>query len=306
MRFKQLLACFVSLSWAVYAYAGQVAGTSVVLDPPGGFVVSDRFAGFIDPESGASIVVSELPGEYAQMSAAFGDAGVMRTRGMTLLGQAETQVDARRALLVEARQDVQGQRYKKWLAVVEREQGVALLVASLPEAAVDRQENDLKKSLLGARFGAPSDPYQALGFSITPTAPFKYAKAIGQMLVISPEGVIPARETDTPMLVAGLSASHGAVIADRKAFAEQRVRQVAKIQDTRIERSTPVKIGGLPGYATLASGKQEASGAARTLYQVMLFDQDGYALIQGITPSKSRVKYLPMFKRMADTFAMKR
>lgn len=307
MKLLALLATLITLVLTSPAYAEQVAGTSVSIDPPPGFVAADRFSGFFDRERGASIMVSDIPGDFEQTGAAFRDKAQLLARGMTLLGHADTTVDARRALLVEAEQSAQGQRYKKWLALVERDKGVTLLVATLPEDALDALEAPLKSALLSARFGAPSDPYAALGFAIKPVAPFKYAHALGQTLVLTPEGEFPLKDPQTPSLVVGLSVTLGPIPGDHRAYAEQRIRQVANIKDTRIERSKPIKIAGLDGYATVATGTHApGNDAPRTLYQVMLFDPDGYALILGSTPTQSRRTTLPIFERMAKTFLLKR
>lgn len=299
------LAMLIAMVSTSTSHAEHVAGTSVSIDPPPGFVAADRFAGFFDSERGASIMVSELPGDFEQTGAAFRDKAQLLARGMTLLGYSDTTVDGRRALLIEAEQSAQGQLYKKWLTLVEGEKGVSLLVATLPVSVLDSLEGPLKSALLSARFGAPSDPYAALGFEITTVAPFKYAFAMGQTLSLTPEGVFPAKDPQMPSLVVGLSATQGATIHDRRTFAEQRIRQVATIKDIRIERSKPIKIAGLDGYATVASGKHAAGKGARTVYQVMLFDQEGYVLILGITPAKTRSTYLPLFERMANTFVLK-
>lgn len=306
MKLITFLAMLFAMVSTSPVYAEQVAGTSVSIEPPPGFVAADRFSGFFDRERGASIMVSDIPGEFEQTGAAFRDKAQLLARGMTLLSHADTTVDTRRALLVEAEQSAQGQRFKKWLVLVEREKGVSLLVATLPEGAIDALEAPLKSALLSARFGAPSDPYAALGFAITPVAPFEYAHALGQTLILTPEGLFPLKDPQMPSLVVGLSASQDAAIADRKAFAERRILQVADIKDTRLERSKPIRVGGLEGYASLATGKHAPGNDARTLYQVMLFDQDGYALILGSMPTKSRSTHLPIFERMAKTFLLKR
>ena len=49
--------------------AGEVPGTSATLTPPDGFVEATRFPGFIKESTGSSIMISEIPGPYAEVTA---------------------------------------------------------------------------------------------------------------------------------------------------------------------------------------------------------------------------------------------
>ena len=44
-----------------------VRGTRVVLTPPAGFVVADRFPGYLSQETGASLMVLELPAPFTEI-----------------------------------------------------------------------------------------------------------------------------------------------------------------------------------------------------------------------------------------------
>ncbi len=48
-----------------------VPGTSVRLPPPEGFMPADRFPGFMKESTGSSIMVSEIPGPYGEVTAGF-------------------------------------------------------------------------------------------------------------------------------------------------------------------------------------------------------------------------------------------
>jgi hypothetical protein len=65
-------------------------------------------------------------------------------------------------------------------------------------------------------------------------------------------------------------------------------------------------IDGLDGYEIIADAKDTTSDTPITVYQVMLFDNKSYILIQGIVGTKIRDKYLLEFKAMARSFERKR
>ncbi len=78
----------------------SVPGTSVSLPPPAGFIPADRFPGFMKESTGSSIMVSEIPGPYAEVTAGFSDKRQMQARGMTLLDHSSVTVDRQRAMLL--------------------------------------------------------------------------------------------------------------------------------------------------------------------------------------------------------------
>lgn len=301
----RLLSPFLGLILAAGVQAAPVPGTSVTLEPPAGFALSDRFAGFMAPASGASIAVSELPGRFAELRAAFLDDARLRAQGMTRVGHEALLIDQHQALWLETTQAKAGLEYRKWLLLVERPEGVALLVATAPEADAETLAGPLRTSLLNVRFGDRGDPAEALGFRITPVAPFKTAKVLGQTLILAPDGQFPVPSEQTPMMVIGLSATHGVTIAARVAFAEQRAAQTATLASPRIQATRAIKIAGLPGYVTRAQATDHVRGTPMTLYQVMLFDQHGYVLMQGLAPRQKAEAQIPLFDKMARSFAPK-
>jgi hypothetical protein len=282
-----------------------VPGTSVRLSPPGGFVPADRFPGFMKESTGSSIMVSEIPGPYAEVTAGFSDKRQMQARGMTLLGSSSVKVDGQKAMLLEVEQPAYGTLFRKWMLAVERPGGTALIVASFPKTEA-KQSEELRAAILAAAFGKPSDPADALTFVATPVAPFQLAKVIGQNMILSPGGRFPLKDEHAPFMVLGLSASEDLAISDQKAFAERRVSNTATVKDITVGQTSSITIGDLSGYATTANGLGEDAATPLTIYQVLLFDESGYCVIQGVTPTADKETYVPLFQQIAKTFKMKK
>lgn len=281
-----------------------VPGTSVSLPPPSGFVPADRFPGFMKESTGSSIMVSEIPGPYSAVTAGFSDKRQMQARGMTLIGNSSVKVDGQTAMLLEVEQPAYGTLFRKWMLVIERPAGTALIVASFPKAEAE-QGGELKAAILAAVFGKPSDPAHALAFVATPVTPFQVAKVMGQSMILSPGGRFPLKDENAPFMVLGLSASEDLAIADQRAFAERRVANTATVKDIKVELTAPITIGHLSGYATTANGVGEDAATPLTIYQVFLFDKSGYCVIQGVTPTAEKETYVPIFQQVAKTFRMK-
>jgi hypothetical protein len=277
----------------------------VTLSPPEGFVAADRFSGFMKESTGSSIMVSEIPGPFREVTAGFSDPQRMQAQGMTLLSRSSTEVDGHEAILLHAEQSAYGTLFKKWLVAVDRSGTTVLMVATYPQAEGQQHGNSLRATVLAATFGQPTDTSDALSFTVKPTAPFQLAKILGQNMILSPEGRFPVKDEKVPFMVLGLSASQNLVASDRKAFAEHRITKTATVKAISVNQSTPVTIGDLSGYTTTANGEAVDGGTPLSIYQVLLFDTSGYCLIQGVTPSAEKSTYMPVFEKIAKTFRMK-
>lgn len=286
------------------ALADRVPGTGVTLEPPPGLTASDRFAGFLDRRTGASINVTEVPGPFDQVTAGLRDAERLATQGMRSLGQTELTISGQPALLIEASQRANDTEYRKWLLAVDRAGETTLIVATWP-ADEPAQGAALKAALLAAEVGGGGDPAAALNFSLRPLPPFKLAKVMGQTAVLSPAGQFPLRDKSSPLMVVGLSATDDAPVTDQRGFAAQRVRQTAGVEDIEPGDIKPITIAGLPGLVTIATGRDKDDATPMTIFQVTLFDDDGYVIAVGLTPTAERDRYLPIFEQIARSIAMK-
>jgi hypothetical protein len=284
--------------------AQQVPGTSVSITPPNAYIAADRFPGFMNEATGSSIMVSEIPGPYGEVTAGFNDEKRMQAQGMTLLSKSSVKVDGHTGMLLHIEQPANGTLFKKWMVAVDRSGATTLIVASYPEAAA-KQGELLKTAILAATFGKATDPTDALTFSVTPSPPFKVAKVFGQNMILSPDGRFPVKDENVPLMILGLSASEDLAIPDKKTFSERRVTKTAIVKNISVNQSTPVKIGDLSGYATTAKGEGEDAATPLTVYQVLLFDTSGYCVIQGRTPSAEKNTYMPVFEKIAKSFKMK-
>ena len=294
------LAFFVTQATAAY-----VPGTSVDINPPPGFALSERFPGYMNKKNGSSIMILEFDGPYVEVTDAFLDVKNMRAKGMALLGISSVNVDGKIAMLMHAIQSVYGKRFKKWILAVDRSGSTTLIVATYPSTESKQLEQLLKKAVLTAKFGKQTDPIDALSFNIEPEAPFEIAKVMGQTLILSPNGQFPTKDRNIPAMIVGLSLSENWSVQHKKKFAESRVLQTVTVKNITIQQSTPVTVGTLTGYSTLATGTAEKTAVPLTIYQVMLFDLSGYCLMLGLTPSALREEYLPIFRKMAKSFRMK-
>ncbi|ACL06106.1 hypothetical protein Dalk_4427 [Desulfatibacillum aliphaticivorans] len=303
---KYTLTLLLSLLLVATGFAEIVPGTGVDINPPANYIPSDRVTGFMNMETGASIVVMSLPGPYDEcMKGGVMDPEEMRAKGVVIISQTPAVVDGNRATLISAKQFVNSVLYKKWILVTDRSSSTIFLMATYPADSPEREGVILKNVLLKAVFTKPSAPLENLKFSVTAHEPFEIVEFTGQNVGLLPRGKFPIEDCNTPFMVAGLSLTLKYDVSDRKAFVEKRIKNVASVKDVSIQSTKSIKIGELSGYVTMAIGKDEDTRTPMTIYQVILFDEDGYCMIMGLTPEAKRKEYLPTFQKIAESFRLK-
>ncbi|HJR61434.1 MAG TPA: hypothetical protein VJ813_18630 [Vicinamibacterales bacterium] len=287
---------------APVAQTVRVPGTSVALAPPPGFSPSSRFPGFEHADLQASIMVTEVPGPFAQLTGGMTAAG-LATRGMTLISRSTPQIPGKRALLLHVSQSAGGTDFLKWMLVAGDAKASVMIVATFPKSAEGQLSGALEASLLSAVLGAtpPKDHFEGLPFRISPTPALKIAGRMSNLLVLSESGNIEPQGPQAAVFVVGSSLAPVA-LTDLKAFAATRARQTKQLKGLRITQEGPTTIDGIAAHELLAEGTDVATGRAVTLYQVVLPDSGGYILMQGMVASTRAAALVPEFRRVADTF----
>ncbi len=279
-----------------------IKGTRISIEPPAGFITTDRFPGAMSEETGSSVMVTELPAPFATVIRGFDSKG-FKTQGMTLLSEEPATFGELKGTLYSASQSANGIEFLKWLALFGDESSTFIVTGAFPKIHEDAVSASIKKAVLGARAsGAPVDPMAAVTFRITPSGDIKLAKVISNMLLMSKDGVFPARGIDTPLYIAGASITKDFNVPDKKAFAEQRILKTNSLKNVVVKGTTPIEVDGLAGFETVADAADAESGVKASIYQAILFDADGYYLMQGITSEALSAANHPTFKEMTRSF----
>lgn len=302
---KILTQCALLLSCVFSAYADAAApvkGTRVTLEPPVGFTVADRFPGYMSEETGASLMVTELPAPFAVASQGFNAAG-FKTKGMTLLTEEKLKFGELQGGLYSASQAAQGVEFLKWMAIFGDASTTYIVTAAFPKAHAEELSEKLKAAVRSAKAGgAAADPMDAVTFRVKPAGTMKLAKVIANMLLFTDNGIFPARGVENPLFVAAASITQAMPIPDQRLFAEARLRQVQALKEIKPKETIPFEASGLKGFESTADALDAGTGEKAVLYQAILYDGNGYYLMQGIASDASRDAMVPVFKEMARSF----
>jgi len=284
----------------------SVPGTKVKLAPPPGFAPAKQFPGFINEDTGSSIVVTEMPAPFSQITAGF-DSKSLAAGGMTLLSRREISIGGAKGVLLHVSQVAQSIDFLKWIVAVGNEKETVLIAATFPKELKADLSAVMEKSVLSSRWDhdAQVDQLAGLNFSIKDDPAMKFAKRVSGLMLMTKDGSLPGKPNNDPIFIVGSAVSQ-VNVEDKKKFAEQRILQTEGLSGAAIKKANEVTIDGLPGYVIIAEARQtNPPEQPMVVYQTLLFDGDSYFIMQGFTPPEEQKKYLEIFERIAQSFRRK-
>lgn len=279
----------------------KVLGTKCSLIPPSGFIAATTFSGFQNAETGASIMINELPAPYQSLVDGF-TAEALKSRGMALVKKQTIDFNGSKATLLNLTQSANGTTYIKQMLVFGDTKGTVLVNGIYPEASKEI-EAQIKDALLSTVYNISQNdnPLEAATFTIdVKDTDLKLIKYMSGSLLYSTDGKMP---TEKPTLIVGNSVAKISS-QNQKKYAEERLKKLPRGELNIIKEIKGINIDNLKGFEIVASGKTKED-KAELVYQVMLFNENGdYYIIVGQTKEEFD-KYLEIFKKIAKTFKRK-
>lgn len=282
----------------------------VGLTPPPGFVPTNKFPGFENPQANAAIVVIDLP------AAAFPDIEkgftneALKARGMTVETREPIELKDGRGFVVIGQQ-ITGAVKKHEIVLAATVSGVAVLVSvqiaeesrdAVPDAAVREAlktvvvrtaiPDEEKLSLLPYKIG------NLAGFRVVRGGPDGTA-----VLTEGPEDMVAA--VAQPFVLIGLALTETPKPEERDAFARRVFLSVPGLKEVKFLRAEPLRINGQAGYEILAEAKDEKSGTEVTTVQWLRFGQNGYLQIFAIGRRDKWDELFPRLRAVRDGVALR-
>ncbi len=282
----------------------RVPGTKVSLDAPTGFVATKQFPGFTMESAGASIIVTEMPAPFSELSKSMTKVN-MSTRGMELLERTEIDVAPGKAVLLRIRQQANGITFLKWMLAFGSETESVTLLAAYPEEMDEDLSAPLKQALLSVSWDAAAkvDFSEGLTFSVRESGDLKIAGKVGNLITMTRGGAKTQKDPSAPLLVAGSSISENwTVPGDKADYARERLIRGDVLSGGEVTSEKTVKFDGLSGYLMEADGKDRRTGVPMYSMQCMLFTSDGYYVLQGLVGAEEKEKYAKVFLTIMKSF----
>jgi uncharacterized protein YciI len=300
----RLLIFFLLLGQLAFTQDGKlvkIPGTKCSLIPPAGFVAIKNSGGFEDPQSGATIMVNELPASYQESAMGFGEEK-LAAMGMTLVSKKTLDVNNLAATLFHVTQVKRGVTYVAHLLIFGDEETTVLIKGYYPDSAKAIMSRKIIDAVLSTTYdkAQDDDPLEAAPFTLDVGTDLKPAKYVAGILLYTRDGEVP---TSGPLLLV-TSADNDSSTANPKKFAETGWNKITSDDFVTTEKTQEITINGLKGYEFI--GKAETNrGRTMLYYFVILFDTDGsYHTLLGKSMANAD-KSLKIYKRIAATFRPK-
>ena len=280
-------------------------GSRIGLTPPRGMEASDNFPGFEDRVNNVFIRLVALPeGAFAEIDKTMTNEA-LKKQGVVVEKRESLRLPGGRSLLIIARQEANGVRFRKWLLVAPLSGLTALVSFEIPTAAKESYPDAAVRTSLAsvtARASVPMDEQLSL-------VPFRLGDLSGLRVV----AVIPGRAVhltegpkdtvdpiDQPHLVIGAVAGGPQHATDRDSFARLALTGLPNLKDFRIFGSESMRIGGQQGHEIRAEGKDPKTGADVEIVQWLRFGSGAYLRMLGFAPREGWTQTFARFRAVRD------
>ena len=221
-----------------HAQAVQVPGTSVSMNPPGGFELSGSFAGFQHPETSTSILIVEMPkAAYLEISPIFQSqesaTPALASQGVTVTGVSSIDVNGEAVNLVQGTQSAQGSEVGKYLMVLGGDMTTLITINVMNDSL---GESEAINALQSVTLGATASLAEQLGqlpFAYQDAAPFVHNQVMAgsTALITTFEGVDATGEKPIIIIANSLNSFE---LDDLQIASEKLVAQTADLKDAEV------------------------------------------------------------------------
>lgn len=308
-----ILALFVLTvqGWADQA-TGEVTfipGKTLGMKPPAGFELSKKFSGFIDPASGSSLLLVELPAQaYTELAAGMTPAA-LAGKGITVSTSEPVKISGADGLIVKGTQTAQGKQINKWILVLGAPEATIILTAQdLSGSALD--DAGVMAAFESIRFReAPSVEEQLtkLPFALGDLGSFRVVRTIagtGVLLTKGPKDVVNDSSQPMVVILRPLSQPFPASVFPAD-LSERLLRAVKAIQISTIEKTTEFTVAGAPGYETMASAIDRGANTQVVVGQWLRLESGQQLRILAIMPEQGSDANLVELRKLVTELQMK-
>ena len=278
-------------------------GTRLNIKAPAGMTKADNFAGFIDPNTNASLMVTEMPAPFKQLTEGFTDER-LAARGMQLVGKQSKEKGEYQGLEVDLTQKLYGTSVKKHVYIFGNDNFSIVATATLLEGTPDSIMAKLREAIYSITIDTTSQPSldEGLPYKLKETANLKRATRLQNTLLFNKAGKTNPPEKG-PLFLSSQSIMK-VRIEQPDDFARRRIKDTPYVKDMEIEKEQDIELSGLKGRKLLARGVDAKTAEKTFVYMILLFEKDGYYILQGISPESMRPIMEKEFDEISGSFKL--
>jgi hypothetical protein len=275
----------------------SIKGTVVSLIPPKGFAPAPDFAGLVNAEGTASVLVVELRaaarGELGQL---FRNLATVKTnfarQGVAINSLETIRLPVGKVPLAIGAQTINGLAFDKWIALITGAKTVLITVQA--QQTVKLQTAAVKAMLKSVALEAPASipkKMAALPFTIDVAAPFRAIDTLAGMGVILTVGPLDEDPTYAqPSIIVTYQQVPALAGRDAEEVSEVVLRSVHGFANAKIGAKERVAFAGTSGVRT--RGTRKADGKERGFVHQFALWSEGRSIIFIATAEEQRMREL--------------
>jgi hypothetical protein len=292
-------------------------GSRIGLVPPTGMVPSKSFEGFEDVDKGAAILITALPAAaYADMEKA-AVPELLKKGGITVEKREPLQLKFGKGFLIVGTQVADKTHFRKWVLVAAADDLTALVSVQVPEQATAYPDTAVRAALatLSLRATVPdAERLSLLPFTVGDLSGFHVEDVLpGRALLLTdaPNGPDQGAPKDMPeqnfgaRLLISAMAGGPAEADDRAHFARLAFDTIGGVKNVQITMSEPLRIGGQPGFQTMAQAKAVSTDANVMVVQWLRFGTSGFLQMIGVSRAEAWTSVLSRLRAVRDSIEPK-
>ncbi len=291
---KQLLALTISIltfssvfgqtviNNALTAEHKSISGTKISIIPPKGFITAQNFLGLQQTQSGASIMIVDLPAAFSESAKGLTKEGFL-SQGVEVKEIENLTLNNLPAIFVTGEQNARGSVYTRFVLCFGTDKQTIIINGASPNNLKEIAK-EVKTSILTSFYdaGKTINPFDVVDYEVDfSKSKLRFANSMATALIFTTDGFMPTKSLDKTSLTIAKSFSNVAA-TDRKLFALNRLKQLP-IEITKIESTEEITIDGISGYEIILASKDKKTSEPEKVYFAMLYSDSLYYIFYGST-----------------------
>ncbi len=281
-------------------------GSRIGFVPPASFQVSTRFPGFEDKDSGASILIVDMPAQaYSEVEKQMTKENVKK-QGIVEEKRETLSLATGKAILIVGQQEAEGRKIRKWIFLASAPEALALVAVQVPDASNNAYWDATIRTALTTMAVRATVPIEEQ-LSLLPIKfdefsglrPIRVVGTNGAFLTEGPKDTLDASEQ--PLLIVSVGTGGPQQASDRDNFARNLFTGLADFKDVRIVGTDMLRLGGgLQTHQILAEAKDAKTDAPMKFVQWVRFGAGGFLRIVGVARADAWADAFPRFRAVRD------
>lgn len=298
-------AVFGLLSVAHAAETVFPTASRIGLVPSAGLAASERFPGFEDIKTGASVLILDMAAQSYSDAVKQLSKESLKKQGIIEETRESFPAPDGKGMLVAGHQDGE-RKARKWILLATLPNTTAFIIVEVPEPAKETYSDAAIRSMLASVAMRESVPVEEqlsllpLRFDdLSGMRPVRVVGTTGALLTGGPKDTV--EPTEQPLLIVSIGRGGPEDASARHTFARNMFTGVGNLKDVRITGSELLRLGGgLQTHQLFAEGKDATSGTPIKVVQWIRFGSGAFLRVVGVARAEDWPDAFPRFRAVRD------